>query len=147
MNQFAFFSLLLSYADYARIPPKDHCYDLAKSACEKSVLIIQKQILIKLFLMFRLTVKLNATEGEKWREKLPQDDNNDDERYLTYIKIKDKYTDNDQYQWYRNRGNQLYLDACFVLAIRCYTYCIELKPDIAFTYTSRAVCYLKVFEV
>ncbi len=87
-----------------------------------------------------------ASEGETWRDKLPKD-NNDDERYLTYIKIKDKYSESDPYVWYRNRGNQLYLDACFVLAIRCFTHCIELKPDIAFPYTNRAACYLKVFEV
>ncbi len=90
--------------------------------------------------------ELNKTEGETWREKLPKN-NNDDERYLTYIKIKDNYSDNDPYQWYRSRGNQLYLDACFVLAIQCYTHCIELKSDIAFPYTNRAACYLKVFEV
>jgi len=93
-----------------------------------------------------LAIELKTTEGETWRKKLPQD-NNDDERYLTYIKTKDNYSDNDSNNWYRTRGNQLYLDACFVLAIRCYTYCIELKPDIAFPYTNRAACYLKVFEV
>jgi len=98
------------------------------------------------FYLLRLTIELNATEGETWREKLPED-NNDDERYLTYIKIKDNYSGTNPYEWYRNRGNQLYLDACFVLAIKCYTHCIEFKPDIAFPYTNRAACYLKVFEV
>lgn len=94
----------------------------------------------------RLIIELNTTEGKTWREKLPKD-TNDDERYLTYIKIKDNYSDTDVNQWYKNRGNQLYLDACFVLAIRCYTQCIELKPDIVVSYTNRAACYLKVFEV
>jgi hypothetical protein len=93
----------------------------------------------------RLSAALIKAEGEKWRDKLPKN-NNDDENYLIYIKTKVKFTDNDPYDWYRQRGNQLYLDACFVLAIRCYTYCIELKPDIAFSYANRAACYLKVFE-
>jgi hypothetical protein len=96
--------------------------------------------------MFRLAIELKATEGNTWREKLPKD-NNDDERYLTFIKSKDNYSDSNQYEWYRERGNQLYLDACFVLAIQCYTYCIQLKPTIAALYSSRAACYLKVFEV
>ncbi len=93
-----------------------------------------------------MAIELKTTEGENWREKLPKD-TNDDERYLTYIKIKDNSSDPDPYQQYRHRGNQLYLDACYVLAIRCYTYCIELKPGIALPYINRAACYLKVFEV
>jgi tetratricopeptide (TPR) repeat protein len=119
--------LLYSYADYARIPSYDFNYSSAQRACEK------------------LIDELIAVEGQTWREKLPKD-NNDDERYLTYIKIKDKFSETDPYLWYRNRGNQLYLDACFVLAIRCFTHCIELKSDVAFPYTNRAACYLKVFE-
>ncbi|CAF3435057.1 unnamed protein product [Rotaria sp. Silwood1] len=115
------------YADYARIPSTDFSYTLAQRACEK------------------LAIELNKTEGETWREKLPKD-NNDDERYLTYIKTKDDFSTKNQYDWYRERGNQLYLDACFILAIRCYTYCIELKPDVASLYSNRAACYLKVFE-
>ena len=89
---------------------------------------------------------MKAAEGEKWREKLAAN-KDDEEHYLTYIKSKDNYTESGQYEWYRARGNQLYLDACFVLAIRCYTFCIELKPDIATSYANRAACYLKVFEV
>ncbi|CAF3328850.1 unnamed protein product [Rotaria socialis] len=119
--------LLLSYADYMRVPSTDYSYALAQRACEK------------------LATDLNTNEGEKWREKLPQD-TNDDVRYLTYIKTKDEFTDDNPFEWYRKRGNQLYIDACYVLSIRCYTYCIELKPDIATSYSNRAACYLKVFE-
>ncbi|CAM4747662.1 unnamed protein product [Rotaria magnacalcarata] len=118
---------LLSYADYMRVPSTDYSYALAQRTCEK------------------LATDLNMNEGENWREKLPQD-TNDDERYLTYIKTKDEFTDSNPFEWYRKRGNQLYIDACYVLAIRCYTYCIELKPDIATSYSNRAACYLKVFE-
>ena len=93
-----------------------------------------------------MAVELNETEGEDWREKLPKD-NNDDERYLTYVKRKDNYAGDNQYEWYLKRGIHLYLDACYVLAIKCYTYCIEFKSDIATPYSNRAACYLKVFEV
>ncbi|CAF1187969.1 unnamed protein product [Adineta steineri] len=119
--------LLYSYADYARIPANDYSYLLAQRACEK------------------LTSELNVAEGENWREKLPKD-TNDDERYLAYIKIKDNSSTKNQFEWYRERGNQLYIDACFILAIQCYTYCIELKSTIATLYSNRAACYLKVFE-
>lgn len=108
--------------------------------------ILVLEVKYKLFLIFRLTIELKTTEGNDWRNKVPQD-NNDDQRYLTYIKTKSNYSDSNQYAWYRERGNQLYLDACFILAIQCYTYCIEFEPNIAATYSNRAACYLKVFEV
>ncbi|CAF0950852.1 unnamed protein product [Rotaria sordida] len=120
-------NLLFSYADYARVPSTDYSHTLAQRACEK------------------LAIELNKIEGKTWQEKLPKD-NNDDERYLTYIKTKDEFSNKNQYDWYRERGNQLYLDACFVLAMQCYTYCIELKPEVASLYSNRAACYLKVFE-
>ena len=89
---------------------------------------------------------MEVTEGVNWREKLPKD-NDDAGRYLTYIKAKTNYSDDNQYGWYRERGNQLYMDACFILAIQWYTHCIELKSNVAFLYSNRAACYLKVFEV
>lgn len=93
-----------------------------------------------------MAIELNAKEGKAWSDRLPKD-NNDDDRYLNYIKIRDNLSESDPYGWYRNRGNQLYLDGCYVLAIRCFTHCIEIKSDVAFPYTNRAACYLKVFEV
>jgi hypothetical protein len=88
---------------------------------------------------------LNTTEGKTWREKLPLD--SDGERYLTFIKVKDNYSGTNDYDWHRLRGNQLYMDACFVLAIQCYTHCIQLKPNVVLPYLNRGSCYLKVFEV
>lgn len=99
-----------------------------------------------IFSCFRLSADLNTNEGENWREKLPKE-NDDDERYFAYIKTKDEFTNDNQFDWYRKRGNQLYLDACFVLAIRCYTNCIQISSDNAASYSNRAACYLKVFEV
>ncbi|CAF1273581.1 unnamed protein product [Adineta ricciae] len=118
---------LFSYADYIRIPSTDYNYALMQRACEK------------------LIPDLEATEGINWREKLPKD-NDDAGRYLTYIKTKTNYSDDKQYEWYRERGNQLYMDACFVLAIQWYTHCIDLNSNVAFLYSNRAACYLKVFE-
>lgn len=96
--------------------------------------------------MFRLIPDLIATEGANWREKLPQD-TSDDERYLAFLKIRSSYSDSNQYEWYRERGNQLYMDACFILAIQLYTRCIDLKANVPFLYSNRAACYLKAFEV
>ena len=95
---------------------------------------------------FRLAIELKTKEGSTWSDQIPKD-NNDDDHYLTYIKMKDNFSEADSYMWYRNRGNQLYLDGCFVLAIRCFTHCIEIKRDIAVPYTNRAACYLRAFEV
>jgi len=120
--------LLLSYADYARIPSTDLHYQSSKTACD------------------RLSIELKSTEGDQWRAKLPKESDGDDACYLLYTQTRDNYTEANAYDWYRQRGNQLYLDACFVLAIRCYTHCIQLRPDVAAAYANRAACYLKVFE-
>lgn len=95
---------------------------------------------------FRLEVELNSAEGEAWREKLSKD-TNDSEQFLTYIKTKHGYSDENAYEWYRTHADQFYQDACFVLAIQFYTYCIELQPTENSTYLQRAACYLNVFEV
>jgi hypothetical protein len=100
-----------------------------------------------LFYIFRLTNELNSIEGEIWREKLPPNNQNDDEYYLIYLKQKTNYSENNSYEWYQTHADQFYLDACFVLAIQFYTYCIELQPNITNIYLKRAACYLKVFEV
>jgi len=95
---------------------------------------------------FRLIIELNSIENETWREKLPNDQN-DDQRYLIYLKQKTNYSEENSYEWYQTYADQLYLDACFVLAIRFYTYCIELQPHTTNIYLKRAACYVKVFEV
>jgi len=95
---------------------------------------------------FRLTLELNSTEGETWRENLPNDQN-DAERYLTYLKIKTNFSEENAFQWYQMHADRLYLDTCFILAIRFYTICIELQPNLTNNYLKRAACYLKVFEV
>jgi hypothetical protein len=96
--------------------------------------------------LFRLITELNSTEGELWREKLPSDQN-DAERYVSYLKLKTNYSEENCYEWYQTYADQFYLDACFVLAIRFYTVCIELQPEMKHIYLKRAACYLKVFEV
>ena len=96
--------------------------------------------------MRRLSVDLHAAEGDNWRDKLPTDEN-DDDRYLAYVIAKDKSFHDDHPLWYRTRGNHLYLDACFVLAIRTYSLCIELQPSNLLAHLNRAACYLKMFEV
>ncbi|CAF3784793.1 unnamed protein product [Rotaria sordida] len=118
---------LFSYADYVRVPTNNFSYHLTRRACEK------------------LEIELNSSEDKTWREKLLNDEN-DDERYLTYLKMKNEYSENNSYEWYRTYADQLYLDACFVLAIRCYTFCIELQPNTTYAYLKRAACYLNVFE-
>ncbi|CAF3746768.1 unnamed protein product [Rotaria sordida] len=118
---------LFSYADYVRVPTNNFSYHLTRRACEK------------------LEIELNSSEDKTWREKL-LNDKNDDERYLTYLKMKNEYSENNSYEWYRTYADQLYLDACFVLAIRCYTFCIELQPNTTYAYLKRAACYLNVFE-
>ncbi|CAF3097831.1 unnamed protein product [Rotaria sp. Silwood2] len=118
---------LFSYADYVRVPSNNFSYHLTRRACEK------------------LEIELNSTEDKAWREKL-SNDKNDDEHYLTYLKIKYEYSENNAYEWYQTYADQLYLDACFVLAIQCYTFCIELQPNTTYAYLKRAECYLNVFE-
>lgn len=85
-------------------------------------------------------------DDDTWREKLPNNQN-DDERYLIYLKEKTNYSEENSYQWYLTYADQLYHDACFVLAIYFYTFSIEVQPEIIDTYLKRAACYLKVFEV
>ncbi len=97
-------------------------------------------------LLFRLINELNSTEDKNWRENLPNNQN-DIERYVIYLKLKTNYSEINSYEWYLNHANQFYLDGCFVLAIRFYTICIELQPEIKDVYLKRAACYLKVFEV
>ena len=94
---------------------------------------------------FRLAIDLDESEGENWRDRVPKD-TKDDERYFNYLKRKDK-PDDDLYDWYRKHANQLYLDACYILAIHYYTLCAELQPKQHLSYLNRAACYLKVFEV
>lgn len=86
---------------------------------------------------------MNSTEGENWREKLPDDD----ERYLTYLKSTTNYSEENSLEWYQTHADRFYLDACFVLAIRFYTVCIELQSETKDVYLKRAACYSKVFEV
>ena len=95
---------------------------------------------------FRLTFELNSTEGDNWREKLPNDQN-DHERYVNYFKSINNYSEENSYQCHLAHAEQLYLDACYILAIWFYTICIELRPEIKEGYLKRAACYLKVFEV
>jgi hypothetical protein len=96
--------------------------------------------------LFRLTNELNSTEGELWKEKLPSDQN-DIERFVNYLKLKTNYSEVNCCEWYLNHAERFYLDGCFVLAIRFYTVCIELQPDMKDAYLKRAACYLKVYEV
>lgn len=96
------------------------------------------------FLFFSLAATLNKIKGDVWREELP--DYTDDELYLKFIRMKDEST-GDNFDWYRIRGNQLYMDGCYILAIRCYTICAELKPAATLPFLNRAACYYKVFEV
>ena len=93
-----------------------------------------------------MSIALNAAEGDNWRDKLPNDEN-DDDRYLAYVTAKDKTFDENHAVWYRTRGNHLYLDACYVLAIRTYSLCIEREPGNLLAHLNRAACYLKMFEV
>ena len=95
---------------------------------------------------FRLINELNSKEGEIWKEKLPSDQN-DIERFVIYLKLKTNYSEETRYEWYFNHAEQFYLDACYILAIRFYSNCIELQPDMKNTYLKRAASYLKVFEV
>lgn len=93
------------------------------------------------FFAFRLTIRLNSTDEETWREQLPTNQD-DDERFFQYLKRPEE-----SYDWHQMNADRFYLDACFVLAIRCYTRCIELQPDDPNLYLKRAACYLKVYEV
>ena len=86
-----------------------------------------------------------SSEGENWREKLPNDQN-DHERYLNYLKSTTDFSQENAHQWYQTHADRLYLDGCFVLATWFYTMCIELQSDIKECYSKRAACYLKVFE-
>ncbi|CAF3694483.1 unnamed protein product [Rotaria sp. Silwood1] len=119
--------LLFSYADYERVSTNNFNYRVTQRACEK------------------LETELNSTTDEKWREKLTVD-KNDDEHYLTYLKTKNEYSENNSYEWYRKHADQLYIDGCFILAIRCYTFCIEFQSTTTYSYLKRAACYLNVFE-
>ncbi|CAF0818380.1 unnamed protein product [Adineta ricciae] len=87
-----------------------------------------------------LTIRLNSTDGDTWREQLPTSQD-DDELFFLYLKRSEQ-----SYDWHQMNADQFYLDACFVLAIRCYTRCIELQPDEPNSYLKRAACYLKVHE-
>ncbi|CAF1219727.1 unnamed protein product [Adineta steineri] len=118
---------LFSYADYTRISKNSFHCSTAQRACNK------------------LSIELNSDEAETWREKLPTDQN-DDECFLTYLKHQNTFEENDAYHWYEKYAEEFYSDACFVLAIRYYTYCIELQSNNISVYLKRAACYLKVFE-
>ncbi|UJR21886.1 hypothetical protein I4U23_024958 [Adineta vaga] len=113
--------LLQSYEDYSRIPSNNFNYYEAQHACE------------------RLTIELNSTGDDTWRERLQT--NSDDDYYLHNLN-----NSNESYEWYQIKGDDFYLSACFILAIRCYTICIELQPNHTQTYLKRAECYLKVYE-
>ncbi|CAF2993598.1 unnamed protein product [Rotaria socialis] len=119
--------LLFSYADYVRVPYHSFNYHVAQRSCE------------------RLEIEFNANGDETWREKLPSNQN-DDEQYLTYLKLKTEYSETNAYEWYRTYADQHYGDGCFILAIKFYTKCIELQPDKTDVYLKRAACYLNVFE-
>ncbi|CAF0937621.1 unnamed protein product [Adineta ricciae] len=114
--------LLFSYAAYIRVPASHFCYYRAQHDIE------------------RLTIQLNSTDGDTWREQLPTSQD-DDELFFIYLKRPEQ-----SYDWHQTNADQFYLDACFVLAIRCYTRCIELQPDEPNSYLKRAACYLKVYE-
>ncbi|CAF4266909.1 unnamed protein product, partial [Adineta steineri] len=98
------------YADYTRISKNSFHCSTAQRACNK------------------LSVELNSNEDETWREKLPTDQN-DDECFLTYLKHQNTFEENNAYHWYEKYAEEFYSDACFVLAIRYYTYCIELQSN------------------
>ncbi|CAF2074275.1 unnamed protein product [Rotaria magnacalcarata] len=119
--------LLFSYADYVRVPYNSFNSHVAQRSCEK------------------LEIEFNANGDETWREKLPSNQN-DDEQYLTYLKLKTEYSETNAYEWYRTYADQYYDDGCFILAIKFYTKCIELQPDKTDVYLKRAGCYLNVFE-
>ena len=93
------------------------------------------------FFVFRLKIRLSSTDGDTWREQLPSSQD-DDELFFLYLKRPEQ-----SYDWHQMNADQFYGDACFVLAIRCYTRCIELQPDESNSYLKRAACYLKVYEV
>lgn len=92
---------------------------------------------------FRLISELNSLEGENWREKLSYSD----EQFLTYLKLKTNFSEENAGQWFLTHADQFFLDACFVLAIKFYNYSLELQPERTEIYLKRAACYLKVYEV
>ncbi|CAF3832511.1 unnamed protein product, partial [Adineta steineri] len=63
--------------------------------------------------------------------------------FLTYLKHQNTFEENNAYHWYEKYAEEFYSNACFVLAIRYYTYCIELQSNNISIYLKRAACYLK----
>ncbi|CAF1375409.1 unnamed protein product, partial [Didymodactylos carnosus] len=119
--------LLYAYSDYSKIPSNDPKYQLASS--------------------LRETVKTMLNEKEPtWREKLS---GLTDDLFMLYIKEKHNCpsTTVEQYEWYRAYGNQLYNNACYVLATKFYDKCTEINKEKPTAYSNRGACYLKLYEV